>query len=110
MRSIRFKTAQRLLRAPFVTDFALPNIPDAALQNHYKSVANRGFLRRNCHELIAGRDDDPVRGQRRSGAGAPPVRAIKTCSPGCIRRRRGLKRKSWLTENRGLLTPGTGTP
>src|SRR4030095_14331237 len=88
-----------------VTDFALPNIPDAALQHHYKKVANRGFLRRNCNELIARRDDDPGvrRAPRRSRRTL--CRAIKTCSPGRIRSRCGLKSKSSLTENRRLLAP-----
>ena len=78
--SIRFKAGDAIRSAHSRTDFAVPNIPDAAMQHHYTKVAICGFLRRNWHE--------------------PPLRAIKTCSLSRCTCRIDLKRKSSLNENR----------
>jgi hypothetical protein len=55
------------------TDFALPNIPDAALQHHYTKVAICGFLRRNCHEVIASVKLNLLSLVHFAGAGALPA-------------------------------------
>jgi hypothetical protein len=86
-----------LLRA---ADFAMPNIPDAALQHHYRKVANCGFLRRNCNEAITVNEDGSAEIKVRCAPDRRAVGRLRVVHLDASAGVRSLKNKTSLNENR----------